>query len=132
MFVSSARLGAWFKRRGLLDIPEEVHPPAIVEAYRNQLEKIHALGAPPRKDIFRRFLESPALLRAHIDALRATREYSTTTGDNFNRLADRVTQNQWDKITTDEKRSVLIDPPALTALHEQLWRTKTYAEPLHI
>jgi membrane glycosyltransferase len=126
--LSSARLGDWLKRHGLLRVPEETDRPPVVRRFELEVEQEERGGhgeIVERADLFRRVIDDPQFLRAHVANLRATNEVAQAPRPLVHNMAPRVANNAWAKVTNEEKRTVLLDPRALAALQRLVWRKKS-------
>ncbi|GBR43696.1 glucans biosynthesis glucosyltransferase MdoH [Neokomagataea thailandica] len=75
--TASRDVGLGLRRLGLLLIPEETAPPAILQlASANEQRRIQAQNAPdrPPEEAFAALRTNPSLLKAHLDALPAPRQ----------------------------------------------------------
>jgi membrane glycosyltransferase len=77
LFTSSTSVGLGLRRIGLLRIPEEMHPPAVLAA---AVSRARALGNAPAPEALRRLRGDPALRAAHVHMLPPTRRRSEDPG----------------------------------------------------
>ena len=116
MFTGSGMIGRVFGRLGLLRIPEERQPPAVLAA---AIERMDALGNVPSPDAMRRLRDDSNLRAAHTRMLEATRRRSEdpnlATGlakmDELDTLDAAVTA-----LSRAEKAAVLGSPVGLERL----------------
>ena len=114
--TASAGLGLWLRRAGLLRIPEETHPPAVLaEAVARAAE----LGNAPAPEALGRLYRDPALRAVHERMLPPTRrrseEPSLATGLAKMEEAETVEQAAL-ALTRGEKVAVLGSVPGLQRL----------------
>jgi len=121
MAVSSAPFGASFKQQGLLTIPEEVEPPAIVQLFERARGKIKNLECPARSKLFRQFLDDPLWLRSHfamLDAIGATEPAQPAIVEE---CKAEIQLGRLSEMSNELKQTLLIDSTALTELHHEVW-----------
>jgi len=119
--VSSAPFGAWFKRHALLNIPEEMEPPAIVQLFEQARRKIKTLECPARTKLFHELLDDPLWLRSHfamLDSVGATAAIPPAIVDECK--AD-IRLGRWSEFSNAHKHTLLTDRSALTELHHEFW-----------
>jgi len=119
--ISSGHVGRWFKRLGLLEVPEERHVPAIVERYRQLLKEDGTRPAWPRRELFQRLLHDPIWLRHHFTAIQQAATERQCAESVIRKVESTLAASDWAAITNEEKCSVLCDRQALTRLHREIW-----------
>ena len=114
MLTSSAAVGQALARAGLLRIPEEVTPPAVVAGATAIAQR---LGTVQPGDALLALRSEPALLAAH-RAMLPNAAASPALGTALAKLNDAVTlQDIASKLTRAEKAAVLADPASLDRLY---------------
>jgi membrane glycosyltransferase len=121
MAVSSAPFGSWFKRHGLLTIPEEVEPPAIVRLFDQARGKINILGCPPRAELFQHLLDDPLWLRSHFAMLESIAAAAEAPPAIVDQCKADIRLGRWSEMSNAMKQALLIDSSALTELHYEVW-----------
>jgi membrane glycosyltransferase len=125
MAVSSAPLGAWFKRHGLLSIPEEVVQPAIVQLFAQARRHIRTLACPARSQLFQRFLDDPVWLRSHFAMLEAIAAVNSASPAMIEECRAGIRLGRWSEMANSLKQTLLSDPAALTELHHDVWKFRS-------
>jgi membrane glycosyltransferase len=129
ILLSSVMLGQALARRGLLLTPEETAVPMILQRQR------HLLALPPSKELndfrgmFRRILADPAFIALHRCILRAT-DASITADVSQIRLTQRqLLAGGPARVSVENRKAILSDPLALSALHLFAWTSRRKGEP---
>jgi membrane glycosyltransferase len=130
MAVSSAPLSAWFKRQGLLTIPEEVELPRIVQLFENARERIKNLGCPPREQLLRYLLNDPLWLRSHLAMLYSIAADGNSPPADVEQCKADIRAGRWSEISNELKQTLLVDSIALTELHHEFWISHSLQESL--
>jgi membrane glycosyltransferase len=125
MLVSNAAIGAWLKRRGWLQIPEEVEPPSIVRQFAQALYDARRLGCPARQEMFQRMLDDPLWLRGHLSMLAATGSAHSAASTSVQECEALIQDSSWDAISATLKKEVLADADALVELHRTVWTMRS-------
>jgi membrane glycosyltransferase len=118
LLLSQFSLGAAFKKRRLLIIPEETQPPEVLKDLgKTPIFPTLSLTA------FEIAILDPWCNRLHVlqartRANRAGREQRRTE------LVARCSSNEPESLTTEEKNWLAQDAASLTRLHEMAWRAK--------
>jgi membrane glycosyltransferase len=125
MAVSSARVGAWFKRQGLLNIPEEIELPPILQLFQQAQREIQALECPSRSQMFQRFLDDPVWLRSHFAMLEAVAAVRAAPPEAIEQCKSEIRMGHRSQMSNVLKQTLLADPSALTELHHELWTRRS-------
>ena len=113
-WTSRARLGRWFKARGLFLIPEEhTPPPVLLEAQRHAAD-FHATPG------FTEVLADPDLLAQAVRAIPARPPARGAKGIARAHLVARAIAGGPSALTKADRLRLLADADALRALHERL------------
>lgn len=121
MAISSARVGVWFAKRGLLLVPEELQRPEVVQSYLREMQQARLPAGVGRGGLFKLLLHDPIWLRSHFDALASTDSQRAAEPQVVQAVATRLAADDWEEITKEQQRAVLCDPVALSKLHRRLW-----------
>ncbi len=114
VMVSSASLGRWIKRTGLLTTPEESQPPAIVASFRDACSRLETLGKSTK---FIDFLRDGQWVGYHIAILKSTRA-SAQLDPHLSELAVRWIQQSVDEpLNVELQKRIMGDPAILEVLH---------------
>jgi membrane glycosyltransferase len=125
MLVSNAAVGAWLKRRGWLQIPEEVEPPPIVRQFDQALYDARHLGCPARPEMFQRMLDDPLWLRGHLAMLQATGSARAAANESIKECESLIQEDSWHAMSATLKREMLADTDALVELHRTVWTMRS-------
>ncbi len=123
--VSSAPFGAWFKQKGLLSIPEEMYPPAIVQLFERARGEIKTLECPPRSQLFQQLFYDPVWLRSHFAMLESIGAARAAPPAIVEECKADIRLGQWSDMSNDLKLTLLNDPAALTEVHHEVWSTSS-------
>jgi membrane glycosyltransferase len=124
VLTGSERAGLWLRRRGLLVIPEETAPPAVLTAANARTERYAALLPPAGADGLARVLDDPAANAVHLALLAGTGEFAAADPEELAAARAKLdaARAKLDAegpagLSPAEKRTLLYDPATLTALH---------------
>ena len=123
IMVSSKMLGQRLKRWGLLTVPEEVEPPAIVCRYRQHLTEIATRS--PAEVPFLDFLRDATAVGDHLHLLESTKAVRPAEPAAKQSILQWVTAPRVRDLARDEKWAVLSDPELLEACHVGVWTAAT-------
>ncbi|TWT87648.1 Glucans biosynthesis glucosyltransferase H [Pseudobythopirellula maris] len=122
--ISSRRLGLRARRWGLLAVPEESEPPAVVAAYERIVKSIEARGS--SVDLLG-FLSNAQTLEQHCRNLHETEQQAACDSVVAERLERLVASGRLEEATPLEERSALCDPDLLWRLHRKVWAARLKA-----
>jgi membrane glycosyltransferase len=122
--LSSPTVGRWFKRQGVLQVPEEHCWPPVVRRFRQKLDEEQQHKRLERTKLFRQVLRDPTWLRFHIAALAETASERNAPPEVVERVEARLAAERTQDIAFEDKKAVLCDPDALKRLHQLLWMAR--------
>jgi membrane glycosyltransferase len=129
MLLSSVGVGRALGRRGLLATPEETAVPMVLQRYR------HFLALPPPKDMtdsqrmFRRILADPAFLALHCCILQTTGAVTRAVPLQVQMAERQLLAGGPLRVSAENRKAILSDPAALTALHLFAWTSSRSRHP---
>jgi membrane glycosyltransferase len=125
MLVSHAQFGEWLKARGLLQIPEEVAPPEILQLFECMLHDERSVPCAPRGTLFHQLLDDPIWLRSHLSMLAATNAAKPAPPQSLQECEALIRRGHWSELSKPLKQSLLADPAALAELHHTTWSMRS-------
>jgi len=121
MLTSSERVGNWFRRTGLLLIPEEVSTPEVLQ----NLDPPSPEGAAPSGvrhfQGLARLATDPRTNAIHIAMLRRSKSRGRLKESYLASLRQRLLQDGPDALPRRETMALLWDPEAVGLLHREVW-----------
>ncbi|QDT35947.1 glucans biosynthesis glucosyltransferase MdoH [Stratiformator vulcanicus] len=127
MIVSHVGFGVWLRNRGLLTIPEEQQPQAILRDQQARIE--HSLKnqrGVDRAEIFRLLLTDPNFHRLHCSVLEATRGGMTVSSDRREELRARAMEVGPESLDPVDRRDIICDVDLLRELHIAHWADSSW------
>ncbi|HEY8899710.1 MAG TPA: glucans biosynthesis glucosyltransferase MdoH [Chthoniobacterales bacterium] len=124
MLTSSDRIGQWLRRRRLLLIPEEIHPPAILANLDEPPEALIrplTLANTPHYGLLQALL-APFANAVHISLLRRSRVHAKHKQDYLDALTTRLLTEGPDVLSRREMMALLWSSESLISLHRRLWQ----------
>jgi membrane glycosyltransferase len=125
VWTSRRSVGLWFKKRGLMLIPEEVDPPVELARLKTILpcsKRASATSAFESLHGFVRAVVDPAVLALHLAFLRGRRSLAIPVAEHRRALAKRALAAGPQALSAEEKMQLLKDPDRLADLHRAVWR----------
>lgn len=121
MLVSSPMLGRWLRRLGLLLIPEEVDPPAVLRRHAELIEEAERRESATGRDRFLQVILDPSFNAMHIALLRAYGAASAPSPQ-LPLVQQLALKRGPGELTREEQFAILNDEAALRWLHRQAWK----------
>lgn len=115
IFTSSDAVGRWFRNAGLFLIPEETHPPAILQ----NLDTPDSENAPLPGVL--QLAVSPEVNALHAALLRQSRVHARHRKDYLDGLRQRILSDGPGALDRRELNALLWDGDAVTNLHRDVW-----------
>jgi membrane glycosyltransferase len=115
--ASSAAVGTWLARRGLLLVPSETEPDELVL----RAAELRALTRADGAARFRDLVLDPVLLAAHLQRLERA-SGTTADDDSLARLRERALRVGPAGLSADERDVLSAHAPSMRALHRDAWR----------
>ncbi len=122
MLTSSESAGRWFRRHGLLLIPEEISAPAVLENLDAPDQQ-----AAGRHDGLLRLALSPQANSVHAALLRRSKIRSRYKEDYLSALRSRLLSGGPDSLSRRETMALLWDAEAVSLLHREIWQADNEA-----
>ncbi len=126
VILGSEHAGERLRAAGLLLTPHESTPPTILTHVYKNIEECRHYVAPPaplRADYgLLRVILDPCLNAVHVGLLRRNSR-SARTGEQVERLQQRLLHEGPGVLTAREKHALMNHAPAMIALHKHLWLT---------
>jgi membrane glycosyltransferase len=125
VWTSRRAVGLWFKKRGLMLIPEEVDPPVELARLKTILpcsKRGSAMSAFECLQGFARAVVDPAIHALHLAFLRRRRSLAIPVVEHRRELAKRALSTGPQTLSAEEKMQLLKDPDRLADLHRAVWR----------
>ncbi len=117
--VSHPALGHWLSRRNLLQIPQEVDPPALLENHRQfEAEFSNALPA-DRETLFDQVIYDPDFNRLHRSILMATNASAALSQEERDEMSHAIRSQRSTGLSPAQRRSILHDHDLMRELHIQ-------------
>jgi membrane glycosyltransferase len=115
--ASSAAVGNWLARRGLLLVPSETEPDELVL----RAAELRALTRADGAARFRDLVLDPVLLAAHLQRLERA-SANTSDDDSLARLRERALRVGPAALSADERNALSAHAPSMRVLHRDAWR----------
>jgi membrane glycosyltransferase len=118
-WTSRVRVGDHARARCLFLIPEETHPPEILERLRAELVRAAAQPWAAGGDGLARVLEDQEVCRIHLSMLPASRPRTPMQQHHFEGLKLKLRHEGLQALTVGEKRELLLEPDSIISLANQ-------------
>jgi membrane glycosyltransferase len=112
--LGSVRLGRSLESAGVLAIPEERNPPAVLRRRAAALDEVHG----DERDLFAAAVPDPAYYALHAGILRATQSEVPMSADAVREAQRRAAAHGLASFDKQLRRNVLRDHDALAAIHK--------------
>lgn len=118
MVMGSVGIGQRLAERQLLQIPEEVNEPAVLQAKREtQRNAAHTSSTRAKSDLFEAVLFEPAFYALHVGILKATTAGMRISPEDLQRVKTLLSKAGSRALPQQARRVLLNDPVALESLH---------------
>ena len=121
MLVSSPMLGRWLRERGLLLIPEEADPPAVLRRHAELMAQSQRNEPATGRDRFLQVILDPSFNAMHIALLRAYGA-APSPSPQLPLVQQLALKRGPGELTREEQFAILNDEAALRWLHRQAWK----------
>lgn len=125
VLLSSETVGRWLRGRGILRIPEEIHPPSVVAEIPDlEAEFSKVINSTPTSGVV------AAIVDPYVNALHSALQrdrHSDDGNDCCRHIIDTAMKRGIDALKAEEREALLLSPQAMRKFHYEIWHRSDQA-----